>query len=452
MPDASISCSVDVPAGVDGLVRYGLTELLRGLGLRPAWTRRGAQLAVTTSEDEPAPLTLRLSTAAVDALLRPSIPDIGRLATLMIDGEPWPLPVGTNDDTPGDVVASAAWWLAGLQEHATAERDVHGRFPYAASLQSRLGRAPGGPLRPAVDAYRQWLGARLRQAGVDVPGRTWGGAPWALALTHDLDTVRTPRVRALAGDAARGRVRAGLRRALGPDVRWRSARALQEVVERHRARSTWFVKPGAWAAEDVAHALDARYCKWLLALRDAGHEIGWHPGYGAHDHPARLATERGRFERALGASPALARTHFLRWAEPATPRLLRGAGVRIDSTLGFSRHEGFRRGTAHPSPLYDLAADRVTDLWEVPLAVMDTTLGVHRQLPAEDMEAAVEAVCEAARAVGGCAVLLWHNDLGEGEAWRQRLRVLDHSIGQARRAGATVGPLGRILQAWEGPL
>ncbi len=454
MPAVPLPCCVDVPPKATSLVRYGLEELLRGLGLRPALTRRDdAQLIVTVdpSRSGGEGWTLPVSPAAIAGLVAVRRIDSGVLGHLEIEGERWPLPLSlAGAEAEGDVVASAAWWLAGIQEYATAERDRHGRFPYRASLQACLGDAPGGPLRPAVDAYRSWLAAGLRARGVDVPGRTWGGAPWAVALTHDLDAVRTRRLRALVGDAVRGRPGFAFRRALAPDVRWRSVLDLRALADRHGIRSTWFVKPGSWAPEDVAHRLDARYGDLLRSLEADGHEVGWHPGYGAHDHAARLAAERVRFERALGHVPHLSRTHFLRWTEPTTPRLLRAAGVEVDSTLGFSHHEGYRRGTAHPFRLYDLAAGRPTDLWEVPLAVMDTTLYDHRGLDLQALHAALQAVLDAARVAGGCAVVLWHNDMGEGAAWLDRVHVLDQSIGQALRTGAAVGPLGSLLQRWEG--
>lgn len=446
-----LPCCVDVPPAAAGLVRYGVEELLRGLGLRPAWARWDeARLAVGGGEaPDPGRLVLPVSGAAVDALVQPRAPRPGACGWAAVDGERWPVPAGAPDEAPpGDLVASAAWWLAGLQERATAVRDRHGRFPYAASLQAALGDAPGGPLRPAVDAYRRWLGGALRARGVAVPGRSWGGKAWALALTHDLDAVRTRRVVAAVGEVVRGRPRRAFRRALGPDARWESIRRLRAVAERHGVRSTWFVKGGAWAPEDVPVRLDRRFRGRLRSLSAAGHAVGWHPGYGAHDHAGRLALERGRLGAALGHAPTVARTHFLRWAEPATPRLLLANGVRIDSTLGFAEHEGFRRGTAHPFRLYDVAADRATDLWEMPLAAMDTTLYTHRSLSDEAAAGALAAVVGAARRAGGVAVVLWHNSLDGDPAWGRRLHAFDQQVGQALAEGAAVAPLPHLLRAW----
>ena len=460
MSPPALPVCLDVPDAVRGLVAYGLDELLRGLGLRSVPARRGDARVVVSMDGEgpPGAVALALSAEAADVLLgRPAHPD--SLGWVEIDGEQWPLPAAPPGPHPGgaDVVASAAWWLAGLQETATTARDRHGRFPYAASLQARLGDAPGGALRPAVDAYRRWLGRLLAEHGVDVPGRTWsrpqpGGAGWAVALTHDLDALTTPRVRALVGDLGRGGVggaASAVRRALGPDVRWESARALRALARRHGVRSTWFVKPGVWAPEDVPGRLRRpRVRRLVRSLEAEGHAVGWHPGYGAHDHAARLRAERAAFTDALGHAPRLARTHFLRWAEPATPRLLARAGVRIDSTLGFAERPGFRRGTSHPFRVFDVAAGRPTDLWEMPLAVMDTPLIAHGRH--DDVTDALARAFAAARAAGGCAVVLWHNQMGPDAGWSRRLHTLDLSLGHAIAEGAAVGPLDRLLAAWRG--
>ncbi len=444
-----------MPVG-EALLRYGLAELLRGLGAAPVWTRRGdARLVVARVPDEPADgpaLALSVTDRALADLATPRRPAVADLGWAEVDGERWPVPVGPAgpSDAGGDRVAGAAWWLAGLQERAVAVRDRHGRFPYAESLQAALGDGPGGPLRPAVDATRTWLGRELRAVGVDPAERTWGAAPWAVALTHDLDAVRTRRLLAFGGEMIRGRPVSALRRAFGPDRRRSSIDALRALAERHGAAATWFVKPGAWTPEDVPGGLDPALVARLRRWEADGHEVGWHPGYGTSGRPDRLATEAERFRAAFGRAPTLARTHFLRWADE-TPTALAAHGVRVDSTLGFAEHPGFRRGTAHPFPIYDLDADRPTDLWEVPLAVMDTTLTGYLGLDAEGVGDALRSVFGAARRSGGVAVVLWHNQVGAGTAaWEAQVDVLDHALGQARAEGARLGPLGTLLADWVG--
>lgn len=441
-----IPCCVDVPEA-ESLVRYGLEELLRGLGLEVRWTRRDEAEIVVALEDAGG-RGLVVTPQALEDLARRRRPDPASMGALEAAGEQWPVPVGPSGrSTLGDAVAGAAWWLAGIQE-THGERDRHGRFPYAASLQHRLGDAPGGALRPAVDAVRRALEVWLVGLGLEVERRTWGGAPWAVALTHDLDAVRTHRLRAGLGSLRRGRVLEAARRALGPDRRRDSIADLEAVGARHDARATWFVKPGAWTSEDIPGGLDARLVERLRAWSARGHEIGWHPGYGTAERPDRLEVERQRFEDAVGVSPRLARTHFLRWTDWTLGTLLE-AGVRVDSTLGFAEHEGFRRGTSHPFRVFDLEADRATDLWEVSLSVMDTTLTDYRDTA--DLEGALLRVFASAQQAGGVAVVLWHNQVGGDTAeWMSRLDALDYALGHARAQGAAVGALEALLTAWRG--
>ncbi|MEO0558632.1 MAG: polysaccharide deacetylase family protein [Bacteroidota bacterium] len=386
--------------------------------------------------------------------------ELADLAGLEVGGERWPLPVGpagepAADPSGGidaDVLGSAFWWLAGVQEHATVERDHHGRFPYAVSLQAGLAtaygnEAPGTARRPAVDAYRQWLADALRQLAVEIPGRSWGGAPWALALTHDVDALDAGRLRGLVGETRRGRPIEALRRAAGPNERRASLEALIELAKQRGVRSTVFVKAGASTPQDVPYRLGGRTGIRLRELAAEGFEIGLHPSYAAADHPRQLETEHVRLAAVLGARATTVRTHFLRWFDPLTPRLMETHGFQIDSSLGFSETPGFRRGTSHPFRLYDLHADRVTDLWEMPLAVMDTTLFDHQGLSDADALAQALAVCEAAQRAGGVAVVLWHNLLGDAKAWTRRLDVLHQILDHAKGHGAHIGSLASCLPA-----
>jgi len=457
----SVPVCLDLPDDLIPRYRYALDELLRGLGLEASLARR-EDARIVVSEDPPASLALRFR-VKVDALGVSRSIELETLGWLEHEGERWPLPVGVADvsasdpseSMDADVLGSAFWWLAGVQEAATIERDRHGRFSYARSLQAKLAEAhgsdaPGTAQRPAVDAYRQWLAGALRQLGVDVPGRTWGGAPWALALTHDVDALDAGRLRGLIGETLRGRPVEALHRAVGPNERRASLDAMIELARGHDVRSTVFVKAGGGAPEDVPYSLRVDTRSMLQAIAGEGFEVGLHPSYAAADHPHQLDAEHARLAAVLGAHPTTVRTHFLRWFDPLTPRLLGDQGFQIDSSLGFSESSGFRRGTAHPFRLYDLHADRVTDLWEMPLSVMDTTLFDHQSLSDSDALASALAVCEEARRAGGVAVVLWHSLMGDATTWARRLPLIDQLIVRAQTDGARIGSLGSLLASWRG--
>lgn len=439
---------IEAPAPLAAQASYALGELLRGLGLRAEPVRRGdAALYVGTAPEAAPPSALRLRLSTAPMARRPE-----ELGWLVHDGARWPLPVGPvgdHDDAGGiveaDIVRSAFWWLAGVQELG-APTDVHGRFPYEGSLQHRLGDAPGGALRPAVDAYRRWLGDALGRRGIAVPGRDWGGHGWAVALTHDLDAPAERRLRALLAETGRGRPLRALRRAFGPDRRRRSTQELVALGEALGARPTVFVKTGDGAPEDLR--LPRRDPAMQALLRSGRVETGLHPSFAAYDDPRRLGEERDRLAALVGAPTGLVRMHYLRWREPASPGLVARAGFAVDATLGFSEAPGYRRGTAFPFRLWNHAHASPAPVWEAPLTVMDTTL---RRLHDADMGAYAEALRDAvgsARAVGGCAVVLAHNDPGEGAPWQRRLRALREVVAEAASGGARVGGLGEVLGAW----
>ena len=457
----SLPVCLDLPDELLQRYRYALDELLRGLGLRVTPARRDEARIVVSTTPSAATAALQFRVEAEGGVQSVELADLGWLED---QGERWPLPAGPSgtpaaDPAQGidaDVLGSAFWWLAGVQEATTVERDRHGRFPYAQSLQLELAAAnglgaPGTARRPAVDAYRRWLGEALRQLGVAVPGQTWGGAHWALALTHDVDALDAGRLRGLVGEAVRGRPVEAVRRAIGPNQRRSSLRALLELARQYGVRSTVFVKTGAGAPEDVPYALGSNTRSWLQSIVREGFEVALHPSYGAAGHPRQLEAERARLATAIGGPPTSVRTHFLRWFDPLTPQLLDREGFLVDSSLGFSEAPGFRRGTAHPFRVYDLHADCVMDLWEMPLAIMDTTLFDHQHLSDDDALATALEVCEQARRAGGAAVVLWHSFVGGDLAsWTRRRALLEHLVRQAREDDAAIGPLGSLLKTWRG--
>lgn len=406
-----VRCCVEVEAGYARKARYALEELLRPLGVVPAWCARdevGTGLYYGAAPPEGA-LPLPWDARAAEAFAR------GRPT-----GDP-------AEAEPADPVAAAFFWLAGWPEVHTLARDAHGRFPFAVSLQAARGTA----CVPVVDRLRSLLAQRLERAGFPVRRTRWAGRTWAVAPTFDVDRTRTRRAGVL-WRAVRRPTRPALRAVLASDP----VRAGLAGLAAHAPGATVFLKAAARGPWDVPYALDGRLRRWADALRRQGAELALHPSYHAVDHLGHLRAERDRLTRFLGVAPTTARLHFLRFDPLRTPPLLHAAGLRVEATLGFAEHEGFRRGTAHPFRLYDLLADTPLELWEVPLAVMDVTLFQYRRLGPEAAEAAAWRVLDAARDAGGCAVLLWHPEYAalhpEGAAVLHRLLARAEAAGAAR--------------------
>jgi peptidoglycan/xylan/chitin deacetylase (PgdA/CDA1 family) len=342
--------------------------------------------------------------------------DVGFGDDLPYRAEAWER-VERGERPDGDDVAEAFFHLARLEERDrpgfTSPRDRHGRFPASASCLD--------PLDPPLERLR----ARL---GVEPP--RWGGARFAVALTHDVDVPwRWTRV-GIRGGAARvkaavaaGRVGTALAegRALasvplhkvrGTDPNWTFERITRE--ERARgARSTFFVMAGhAHRADGPAPAAYDRLRPRLVAtLREAGAEVGLHASYTAADDSERLAAEKRALE-ALAGPVAGQRFHYLRVDPHRNVAALEEAGFAYDSSLGYADAAGFRAGIAHPFRPWDVEADRPRRLVEIPLAAMDVTFGEPRYLglSAHEAERRLTLLLDRAAERGGGFAVLWHSE------------------------------------------
>jgi hypothetical protein len=103
------------------------------------------------------------------------------------------------------------------------------------------------------------------------------------------------------------------------------------------------------------------------------------------------------------------RYHFLKFDWPQACIEIEQAGIKLDSSLGFAEHIGFRNSYGLPFKPYDMANDRPYNFIEVPLNIMDRTLQMYMQL---DPEAALKQVKQffETNAHNCIVTLLWHNE------------------------------------------
>ncbi|HEY7575405.1 MAG TPA: hypothetical protein VIB08_09605, partial [Thermoanaerobaculia bacterium] len=164
------------------------------------------------------------------------------------------------------------------------------------------------------------------------------------------------------------------------------------------------------------HPVDATYdvlgdaCRRVIAaIHAAGGGVGYHVGLDAHRHPGRLETEWVRLRQADPSAWPACRSHFLSFFPPKTWRDLVAAGLRVDSTLGYSDHMGFGGGTCRPFRPFDIERREVLPVWEIPMTLMDNNF--FRQPAGGDAERLSRAreLVSRVRAAGGCFVVNWHN-------------------------------------------
>lgn len=309
----------------------------------------------------------------------------------------------------GDDLAEAFFHLARVEERA-GPRDEHGRFPAAATCLD--------PLDPPLERFR-------RKLGLEPP--RWGGAKFAVCLSHDVDIPWRWTRRGMRLGA--GRLKAA------PDAKtaWRELRGLAGIprhrlrgtdpnfsferiveIERRRGASSVFFLMGAHRvvqdgpAPETYDRLRPRVVETLLGL---GAEIGLHASYEAALDPGLVAEEKAELER-LGATLHGQRYHYLRVDPHANLAPLADLGFAYDSSLGFGGAIGFRAGIAHPFRPWDFEREGPLDIVEIPLAAMDVTLAESRYLglSVHDAERRLLALLDWAAEHGGGFSILWHTD------------------------------------------
>ena len=313
-----------------------------------------------------------------------------------------------------DIVAAAFYLLSGWQEYFSHDRDRHGRFPYASSVQMKYGFVT----LPVVNYYFDVLKAAVEHvAGRPLPLRCWNGAPFAAFISHDIDSLHGG-----WGTAARSLLRhgrlGGLLKLCADKARarpapWNNLESVQAETARYGAPSTFFIlgnnRPARNATPNADYESGTRtFLARLEQLEAAGAEIASHGSYGSAEDAARLREEITRFKP---LHPVGNRFHYLCWEPTRTPATLALAGIAYDSTLGFAEHFGFRHSFCLPFYPFNFATGTGHDFLEIPLNVMDTTLHHpnYLQLGADEIVPALQPMLAEIARFGGVATVLWHN-------------------------------------------
>ena len=352
------------------------------------------------------------------------LPDSGWLAETGIrefrpetgefEGKPVLFPAPKSKATlPFDLPAMIFYLVSRYEEYLPFEPDRHGRFPAAQSLGFREGFLDF----PLADFWINRLFDLLERRFPGGADPRPAGRP---RLTYDIDMPWAFRYRRWwqypAGyfrDVLRGHLQ-GLKARLAvhtgktPDPFF----TFPMLARRHRElglRPTFFfllAGPGKYDPYPGYRSAAYRtFARELLQHADGG----IHPSYRTSDRPDLLSLELQRWQSIFGEPPLRSRQHYLRFRLPDTYRLLLGAGLLEDHSMGFADQPGFRAGTSRPFQWYDLEAEQETRLTVFPFAVMEVTLQQYLGLDPAGAITALRNLHRNATEAGGDWAVLWHN-------------------------------------------
>lgn len=343
-----------------------------------------------------------------------------------------------------------AWRLLGQEEERRypERRDEHGRLSQGTSALP-----PEIFARPWLEAWgRFFAGALAFKNTVVRYGRHPGGADWSVVLTHDVDSLSERSfwraMRLIAGGVlklskAHFRAAGRMFRLLGAPDRHR--RLEKCVAADAPDRGTYLFHAGRRGRLDPEYSFNGLR-RELAFLRKSGQEIGVHYGYETAGDFGSLGAELAAFERATGFPPTGGRAHYLHLRGPEDLGLIARTCLAYDSSLGFPDGPGYRVGTGGPYRVLDDVTGELSNLYEIPLIVMDGALfRKYGEGPVnvEDAWDRVRQYLDAAREAGAACCILWHQRVF-GPAYPGWGDVYARILAYARENGAWCGPAGEL--------
>ena len=336
------------------------------------------------------------------------------------------IPLFGPEDNPFDIITPSFAFLSRYEEFFAQNTDAYGRFPYQGSLAQKYDLVE----IPIVDEYAMILRRNLCACSPE----TFTPTPRKpkIVPTHDIDLLcrfetQFQSLKSIFGrDLLINRDLTMVRKSLADYRAWKLdfyqdpyIQAILEFAKMEHAAGLepiFFFKSLVEGDEDVTYDIrDLRMLQiWKEIVKNGG-VIGLHGSLKSAEETGRLRMERQRLEYELGSiteDVTTVRQHYLRAHFAGTPNSLdhwQEAATCDDYTLGFAERCGFRCGTCHPYPLYDVRHDRETDIIEHPLIVMDGTLFDYMKLSVDDAKTLALKLKQRCLDVEGDFVFLWHN-------------------------------------------
>jgi len=263
-------------------------------------------------------------------------------------------------DEKSDFLAAIFYLVNCIQEHAANSFDKYGRYPYENSIQKNESMLHYNIVQDLIDELFR-VHPKLSQLKTTKRKSSF-------FLTHDIDTVYGAKNQ--NGDHALKKhqyhkIPKLLWNHYVGTPEWVNMDKIMAIEEQYGFTSTfyWLVHKDKENADYDLNDLLIK--KQVQKVRSKGFEMGLHKS---------LRDTSFKDEMKLLDHPTVGqRYHFLKFNQPNAWEELEQAGIKLDTSLGFSEDFGFRNSYGLPYMPFNLSENRVYDLIEVPMNIMDRT-------------------------------------------------------------------------------
>jgi hypothetical protein len=296
-----------------------------------------------------------------------------------------------------DYFGTAFFCLSCLQEYGEHGKDALGRFQYQHSHQFRNNTITRNIVQECFDG----LAARI---GISSPVRSSS----EFFLSHDIDLVYGAIKEDGFNVIKKGRFdiffKLLMNVAMGrPD--WLNIDDIVKLESEYDCISTfyWIVKKGkeGKGLENADYKFNSSAIqRHVNFIRQHGFENGLHKSLSSSSFDCEIKEFKDK--------PIGNRYHYLKFNLPAGFDVIEESGMKLDASLGFSEHWGFRNNYGLPYNPYCFKSRRPYTFVEVPLHIMDRTF-FQRRMSLADVEKNIFDFFENNR--WNCVIsVLWHNN------------------------------------------
>lgn len=315
-----------------------------------------------------------------------------------------------------DIFATIFFMLTRWEEYVNKSRDEHDRFPGEESVAYTYQFLH----RPIVNEYVEMLWQLIIKCGYSGKRKI---KEYELVLTHDIDQLDYPKLYyIIAGDLIK-------RKQI--KLAWRNLSYyfktgsnpydtfdfIMSVSERLGLQSHFYFmsSDSEIPPDNKQYIFNKRFAKKLKEVKDRGHIIGFHPGYFTYQDPKRWNYEKELLESATQSKILEGRQHFLRFNVPETFRIWEQNNMKMDSSMGYARHTGFRCGTGDIFKVFDFLERKELNIKEQPLIIMDGSLS---EFSIENSVKLIKKYVDVSKKYHSRLTLLFHNTTFYGESWK----------------------------------
>jgi hypothetical protein len=289
-------------------------------------------------------------------------------------------------------------------------------------------------------------------------------APWALALSHDVDMLFKWRFRSVIRLILESPLHMLSGRHQKLADRWRDfllcrqkgcdpwflVEEMMDLEESLGLRSTFLFLAEPKDHQTLRYHLHHEKVRELIqTVRERAFEIGLHGGWKSFRDRSLLQQQKGELESLVGRAVSVTRQHWLRFDPRRSWQDHEDCGFEVDGSLGWNDKPGFRAGTSLPFHPWDSQKSKPRRLLAQPLVLMDSQLFDEQQLDLDEARKQLKRILDWVRRSHGLLSVNWHPHVLCERDFPGRAVLYRELLEEAIRDGAQIGGMGELARWWQ---